>query len=226
MKSKITLKTILGWVITVLIPPIILMMSIRLMISPVFARVEYQLPGFPEDPYGFTLEDRLRWSAPAINYLVNTEEITFLSSLRFDDGEPVFNERELSHMVDVKQVVTGMRIALAFCMVALLMATFFADRKGPRVAVLAAYQRGAWALIGLIFAILLFVALSFNQLFTWFHQIFFESGTWQFFTSDTLIRLFPMRFWRDAFIFVGLLSSILAGLILLLGRRHKTRKIV
>jgi len=226
MKPKETYRKVLGWVITVLIPPILLMMSVRLMISPMFARVEYRLPGFPDDLYGFTLDDRLHWSEPAINYLVNMADITYLSSLRFEDGEPVFNERELSHMQDVKHVVTGMRIALTVSMVGLLAATFFAERKGSKADVLAAYQRGAWALFGLIFAILLFVALSFNQLFTWFHQIFFESGTWMFLTSDTLIRLFPMRFWRDAFIFVGLLSIIMAGLILLFGRKWKAKKIV
>ena len=226
MKPKETYRKVLGWVITVLIPPILLMMSVRLMISPMFARVEYRLPGFPDDLYGFTLDDRLHWSEPAINYLVNMADITYLSSLRFEDGEPVFNERELSHMQDVKHVVTGMRIALTVSMVGLLAATFFAERKRSKADVLAAYQRGAWALFGLIFAILLFVALSFNQLFTWFHQIFFESGTWMFLTSDTLIRLFPMRFWRDAFIFVGLLSIIMAGLILLFGRKWKAKKIV
>ena len=226
MNSNETSRKVLGWVITVLIPPILLMMSVRLMISPIFARVEYRMPGFPDDPYGFTLDDRLRWSEPAINYLVNTEDITFLSSLKFEDGEPVFNDRELSHMQDVKGVVTGMRIALAISMVGLLAATFFGARKGSRMDVLAAYRRGAWALFGLIFSILIFVALSFNQLFTWFHQIFFESGTWMFLTSDTLIRLFPMRFWRDAFIFVGLLSIILAGLILLFGRRREAKKIL
>lgn len=226
MKPESALQRVFGWVITILIPLILLMMSIRLMISPVFARVEYQLPGFPEDPYGFTLQDRLRWSKPTINYLVNPEGITYLSLLKFEDGQPVFNERELSHMKDVKQVITGMRIALALSMLGLLAATFIADQKGSRAFVLSAYRRGAWALIGLIFAILIFVALSFDHLFTWFHQIFFESGTWQFLTSDTLIRLFPMRFWQDAFIFVGLLSLVLAGLILLLGRKRKSRKVV
>lgn len=226
MNSESTITKVFGWLITILIPPILLMMSIRLMISPVFARVEYRMPGFPDDPFGFTLEDRIRWSEPAINYLVNAEDITFLSSLEFEDGEPIFNERELSHMQDVKQVVTGMRIGLAVCMLGLLASTFFAVSRGSRGCVLRAYRRGAWGLIGLIAAILLFVALSFNNLFTWFHQIFFESGTWQFFTSDTLIRLFPMRFWRDAFIFVGLLSLILAGLILLFGRERKSKKIV
>jgi integral membrane protein (TIGR01906 family) len=226
MKTEGTITKILGWIITVLLPPILLMMSIRLMISPTFARVEYQMPQFPDDPFGFTFEDRLRWSEPAIEYLVNVEDITFLSKLEFDNGERVFNDRELSHMQDVKAVVTGMRVALAVCMVVLLGVTFFAVRKGSKTAVLSFYRRGAWALLGLIFAVLLFVALSFNNLFTWFHHVFFTSGTWQFFTSDTLIRLFPMRFWRDAFIFVGVLSMILSGLPLLLGRGCKTKKVV
>lgn len=226
MKIEGTLTKILGWIITISLPPILLMISIRLMISPTFARVEYQMPQFPEDPFGFTFENRLHWSEPAIEYLVNTEDITFLSKLECDNGEQVLNDRELSHMQDVKAVVTGMRVALAVCMVVLLAATFFAVRKGSKAAVLSFYRRGAWALMGLILAVLLFVALSFNNLFTWFHQVFFASGTWQFFTSDTLIRLFPMRFWRDGFIFVGVLSMILCGLILLLGRRRKSKKVV
>ena len=224
MIPKSTLVKVLGWVITVLIPPILLMMSIRLMITPAYARIEYRMPGFPEDPFGFTLDDRLRWSEPAINYLVNNEPISYLSSLDFEDGQPLFNDLEMSHMEDVKAVVTGMRIGLAVGMLVLLAATFIAAQKGSKDFALMAYRRGAWGLIGLIAAILLFVSLSFNNLFTWFHQIFFESGTWQFYTSDTLIRLFPMRFWRDAFIFVGLLSLILAGLLLLLGCRQKSRK--
>jgi hypothetical protein len=36
-----------------------------------------------------------------------------------------------------------------------------------------------------------------------FHQVFFESSTWTFLWSDSLIRLFPLTFWEDSFIFVG-----------------------
>jgi uncharacterized membrane protein len=44
-------------------------------------------------------------------------------------------------------------------------------------------------------------------MFVAFHNVFFEAGTWQFLFSDTLIRLFPERFWRDTFIAVGVLSA-------------------
>ena len=194
--------------VSILTPLVILMISVRVLITPLFPRIEYRLPGFPEDPYGFTLEDRLRWSEPSINYLVNSEGIEYLRSLRFEDGDPIYNDRELSHMADVKSVVTGMRIGLAVSVVILLIITFIFFKRGDKMLIVQAYNSGGWGVLGLMGAILIFVFISFNQLFTWFHQIFFESGTWQFYTSDTLIRLFPMRFWRDAFIYVGVLSAI------------------
>ena len=225
MKNETRVQRILWWIVTGLTPFIILMLAVRMLITPVFARVEYRLPAFPDDPYGFTMADRLRWSEPAINYLVNSEDITFLEQLEFENGDPVFNDRELSHMQDVKAVVTGMRIALAVGMVILLSITTIAVKQGWRASLLKAYRWGGWALIGLIGTILFLVALSFSNLFTWFHQLFFESGTWQFYTSDTLIRLFPIRFWRDAFIFVGILSLVMGALVIFFSRYRKSQKI-
>ncbi len=223
MKTKSTVKTVLGWIVTVLTPLVILMISIRLLIVPLFARIEYHLPGFPEDPYGFTLEDRLEWSAPSIRFLVNGDDLEDLASLTFEDGEPIYNERELSHMADVKAVVTGMRIGLAAAVLVLLAIEIVALRGGWRRELLAAYRRGGWAVIGLIVAILLLVLVAFDQLFTWFHMLFFRSGTWLFYTSDTLIRLFPIRFWQDAFIFVGALSLAFGGLLIWLCRPGKAK---
>ena len=65
--------------------------------------------------------------------------------------------------------------------------------------------------------------LAFGVIFVWFHQIFFESGTWTFLFSDTLIRLFPERFWRDTFLAVGLLSGGV-GLALGILLRDKNKK--
>jgi integral membrane protein (TIGR01906 family) len=50
------------------------------------------------------------------------------------------------------------------------------------------------------------LAFSFRYVFVGFHRIFFEGDTWLFQYSDTLIRLFPERFWRDAFVFVVVLT--------------------
>jgi integral membrane protein (TIGR01906 family) len=65
-------------------------------------------------------------------------------------------------------------------------------------------------LIMLVLAIGL--AFSFRYVFVGFHRIFFEGDTWLFRYSDTLIRLFPERFWRDAFVFAVVLTVGGAGL--------------
>ncbi len=219
MNGKKTLFTALSWLVTILTPIVILMLVIRALITPLFPRIEYRMPGFPEDPFGFTLEDRLRWSAPSVAYLVNGDDIDDLEALQFDHGEPIYNDRELSHMQDVKNLVTWMRIALWGCVLILGIITLVFSRMGKKKAIVLGFIRGGWGIMGLVVAILIFVVLNFENLFTWFHKVFFETGTWMFYTSDTLIRLFPMRFWQDSFIFVGTGSFLLGLGLVLLGRK-------
>jgi integral membrane protein (TIGR01906 family) len=53
--------------------------------------------------------------------------------------------------------------------------------------------------------IALFASLAFWQFFTLFHALFFKGDTWLFEYSDTLIRLFPLQFWEDVFIWVAVI---------------------
>ncbi len=222
MKKNQTFPKVIEWMATILIPLVVLMLSVRLLITPLFAHLEYSLPGFPDDPYGFTTEERLKWANPSITYLVNSEDIRFLESVTFENGEPIFNERELSHMQDVKGVITVMRIALAVLSVVFLILTIIAVMNGWKSALIKGCARGSWIIVGLIVSIIVFLVFNFDVLFAGFHQLFFESGTWKFYTSDTLIRLFPMRFWRDAFIFVGILSLGISGLVIIISRHQMT----
>lgn len=215
MISDNKLLHLLGWVVTILTTLSIIMLSVRVLINPAYARLQYALPGFPEDPYGFTRNDRLRWSEPTIRYLVNREDINYLAELEFEEGEPIYNQRELQHMEDVKEVVIIMRLVLSGSVLLLTGATWFAVKKGQEIFLLKSFRRGAWGVIGLMVAILFFVMLNFNRLFTWFHQMFFEAGTWLFHPSDTLIRLYPLRFWRDTFIIAGFLSLVFSIIIIL-----------
>jgi integral membrane protein (TIGR01906 family) len=67
--------------------------------------------------------------------------------------------------------------------------------------------QGGWLTVGLAAAVGLTVLLGmtaspdiFWQFFTAFHGMFFEGDSWLFAYSDTLIRLYPVRFWQDAFL--------------------------
>ena len=98
-----------GWLtaarlfLQVLIPVILVLTSVRLLMTDTFVRFNYALPGFPADSYGFTQQDRLIHAPIALEFLLNEADINFLGDQRFEDGTPVYNARELRHMVDVKE---------------------------------------------------------------------------------------------------------------------------
>ena len=215
------LSRILAWFITIFVPFALPFVGLRLLLTPAFPQVEYRTPGFPVDEFGFTLQDRLHWSTLSIDYLVNNADISYLGNLTFPDGSPLFNERELSHMHDVKQVVkpvlwTGYTIW--FLIVGL---GLWARLGGWWHEYLRGLRRGGWLTLGLVVVLGGFAGVSFWQFFTIFHELFFSGGSWLFLYSDTLIRLFPLPFWQDAFLFAGLLD-VLVGLALGLGLRPKT----
>lgn len=200
------LRQTLSWLVTILAPVAIVLTAVRAMFTPLYLRYEYNAPGFPADRYGFTLQDRLYWSQYALDYLLNTADISYLSDLRFADGRPLYNQRELDHMVDVKNTVRGALQVWIFSLAGLLVLGIwarFGDWWGEFASGLG---RGGWLTVLLLATVLALVAFAFNSLFVSFHTVFFDPGTWMFEWSDTLIRLFPERFWRDIFILVGGMS--------------------
>jgi integral membrane protein (TIGR01906 family) len=215
-----SLSTLLSWLVTILVPVVLVLTGVRLMMNGVFLRIEYNMPGFPADRYGFTTQDRLYWSKIAKDYLLNTAGIEFLADLRFNDGSPVYNERELKHMVDVKNVVNAALNVWLIALGVMLLLTIWARRQKWGQAYRDGLRRGGWLTVILVGAIIFFVLLSFGVFFVAFHNVFFAPGTWVFYYSDTLIRLFPERFWRDIFIYVGGFA-VLGGLGLALGFRRR-----
>jgi integral membrane protein (TIGR01906 family) len=218
---------ILSWLITLLIPLALIGLGLRVLLSPLFLKIEYNMPYFPPDEYGFTKGDRLKWAPYALDYLVNNEDISYLADLKFDDGSPLYNERELSHMDDVKRVTQG-ALRVWFVSLALLAVLgVWAWFGGWWQVYRHGLMRGGWLMVGLAVAVglivLIGIAISPNvfwNFFSGFHRIFFEGDSWLFLYSDTLIRLFPLRFWQDAF----LLAAIIAlggGVALGLGLRPK-----
>lgn len=197
--------SILSWFVTLLTPILLLGLALRVMLGPWFLHLEYRLPYFPPDEYGFTMEDRLRWAPFALDYLVNDADISYLADLKFDDGLPLYNERELSHMEDVKRVAQGaLRTWLAAIAVTVLLG-IWAWRSGWLDTYWNGLRRGGWLMLGLAAVIALFASLAFWKFFTMFHALFFQGDSWLFDYSDTLIRLFPLQFWEDVFIWVAII---------------------
>lgn len=196
------MKALFSWFVTLLVPPILLLLFVRLLLTPVFPQVEYRVPGFPADEYGFSQQDRLRWSGYAIEYLLNRAGPEYLADLQFDDGSPVFNEREVAHMLDVKNVVRVILPLFSILLLILAVSAGLAWRGGWKISLLTGLARGGWLTAGLIAALGTIAATSFWQFFSAFHGLFFSGDSWLFLYSDTLIRLFPLRFWQDAVLYI------------------------
>lgn len=205
--------SLLSWLVTILIPLALIGLAIRVLLSPFFYKIEYSLPYFPPDEYGFTTEDRLKWAPYAVNYLVNDEDISYLGDLQFEDGTPLYNERELRHMEDVKRITRG-ALRLWYGSQALLLGLgVWAGFGGWWQSYLLGLKRGGWWMVGLAVTIGLIVVVGiainpnvFNAFFVAFHSLFFEGDSWLFLYSDTLIRLFPIRFWQDAFLWAAVIA--------------------
>ena len=221
------LTVILSWLVAILIPLALIGLGLRVLLTPLFLRIEYNMPYFPSDKYGFTKEDRLKWAPYALEYLVNNADISYLGDLKFEDGTPLYNERELSHMEDVKRVTKG-ALSVWYVTLALLLGLGVWSRLGHwEQAYRQGLMRGGWLIVGLAVVIGLIVVIGmvinpniFWNFFVGFHGLFFEGDSWLFLFSDTLIRLFPIRFWQDAF----LLAAVIAlggGIALGLGLRTK-----
>jgi integral membrane protein (TIGR01906 family) len=208
-----------GWLITglryllaITFPIALALTSVRLVMTETFLQIEYNRPGFPDDRYGFTKENRLKYAPYAVRYLLNDEDISYLGDLTFENGAPLYDERELRHMEDVKVVTRAafrFHIILGIAYAAAILA--LAWRSETRHALRWGLFSGGIFTVMLIITLVILMFANWDFFFDGFHGIFFEGDTWLFRTSDTLIRLFPEQFWFDASITIGALTLSGAG---------------
>lgn len=119
------------------------------------------------------------------------------------EGSAVLNERERSHMRDVRGVFVGF-FALAIVATVLAVAIAARRRGGQRNGSWGAVRAGAigLALALIVAGVVAFVA--FDALFETFHRLFFAGGSYTFDpTSERLVQLFPFQFWQETAIAVG-----------------------
>ena len=114
------LLKILRFLITVLVPVVLSLTAVRAMLSPWYLEFEYRTPMFPDDYYGFTMDERLAYGRVAVEYLVNDAGIEFLGDLRFPEGQEtpapsfanmvdctyMYNDRELEQAAVVASFVS------------------------------------------------------------------------------------------------------------------------
>jgi integral membrane protein (TIGR01906 family) len=200
--------------VSLALPVVILAVALRVVTAPWLVRWEYGKPDFPPDPYGLSTEERIRLAEVCVRYLATNAGIELLADLELE-GRPAFNERELAHMVDVQRVFWAILRAGMVAGVVVLggMAALLArPRTRPQAA--GALRGGALLTLALLAAVAALMLTSWEVFFTGFHELLFPPDTWTFPTSDTLIRLYPERFWMD--VGMTIVGAVLAQAVLVL----------
>lgn len=198
-------RSILNTLISLSIPVILSTLAVLLLLSPLFINAEYRRSGFPQDDYGFSTEERLEYGNLTRRYLVTKDSLDILRELRFATGDPLYKERELSHLEDVKVVLQGLLRVFYAAVAVFFFGGYIARRNQWQESFQEAIFRGGRLTAIALLTVLIFTLISFQSLFTNFHRVFFEGDSWLFSYSDTLIRLFPIKFWQDVFLVFGLM---------------------
>lgn len=216
------LNQILKVFLTLLIPLVIVLGVVRLVATEPYLAFEYGKSDFPDDPFGFDRTQRLAYAAANLQFITQNQSLEDLAGQE-QNGNKLYNSRELKHMEDVQnvyQAVWGVWQVALF--MAVLCGLALNWRKESRLAFASVLKAGGAFTSGLVLVVGLVAIVVWQTWFSVFHQIFFATGSWMFSFSDTLIRLFPEKFWYDASLTIASLSVLVGSLVYWVGSRFST----
>ncbi len=204
-----------------LIPLLIILGSVRMLATEPYLVFEYSKTDFPEDPFGFDRAQRLTHAAANLQFVTQDNTLTNLSGQN-KNGILLYNSRELKYMKDVQNVYQATwRVWQIALILAVLIGLALAWSKEGRLGLASALRSGGALTVGLVAVVGLGAIVAWQFWLVVFHQVFFSAGSWTFDFSDTLIRLYPEKFWYDAVLTISSLSLILGSLVHWAGSRFR-----
>ena len=150
-----------------------------------------------------------------LNYRYDTLEIDYNP-----DGEEILmRDTEITHMVDVKNLYTTLRlIAVGSLIIGVSLSVYMYNKN----------KRELYNTLKLLpVAPILFIAfiggyilIDFNTAFTTFHHLFFSNDDWILRYNDVLILLLPEMFWMVSGLIILVLFSGSLGIIYYLNGKY------
>lgn len=204
--------------------------------------VVYWTPGYFEKEYTkyhvldnlppMTMEDLLHVTDEMMDYLKGKREDLHVETAMGGETREFFNEREISHMEDVKVLfVKAIALRRACLLLVLVLLLLLWRGKAPLKRLLPqSICIGTGMFFGLVALLALIISTNFTKYFIIFHHIFFDNDLWILDPStDMLINIVPEGFFMDTAGRIALTFCILcllligASLFLLIKNRRKGR---
>jgi len=225
MPQRKALAAVTRALLLICVPIILIVSPLYLYVTSAFVELQYRLP-YVSESTRFELPERERLSDTLIGYLRHSASETDMATLQTSDGQVAMRPAEVSHMVDVRDVMDSFFAAHLVALVVLAGLVALVLRLGLERPLADGLAAGVWMVLGLMGTILVAVIVDFDGFFTLFHKLFFVDDTWLFYFEDTLIQLYPLGFWIGAVTWVALTIVAEGVLILWLAgriRRHAER---
>ncbi|MCL2491134.1 MAG: DUF1461 domain-containing protein [Coriobacteriia bacterium] len=138
--------------------------------------------------------------------------------IEFFESDKIAGEASIEHLRDVRTVILFTWIVGAICailIITLLITSYFKKWWSWLRTTL---KFAAWICLAVPLLLGFIVGVAFDPLFTFFHEIFFPQGNWQFPIDSLLIQTFPEQFWVTIMlILLGLIFAF--GVLFLLADR-------
>jgi integral membrane protein (TIGR01906 family) len=202
--------------LAVVVPLVLVVNSLRVLATDSFTRWEVDRTG--PDRYGLTQEQRESFAVLGLESIQPESSGTRLLELaRLRDGSAAFDEREISHMEDVRTVFGAALLAQLVALVVVAMLALGLFRTRLRTVVPQGLLVGALATLAIAALAVPLILLGFDGFFVRFHELFFEGDSWRFSDTDTLIRVYPEEFWVDVSRLAAAMTVVQALLVAALG---------
>jgi integral membrane protein (TIGR01906 family) len=198
--------------VAILVPPLLVTTALRIVANDWIVSFEYGHGGVPADRYGLTRAERSRLARVGLDSILpSSGGVRVLEEARLPDGTAAFDEREIAHMQDVRDVVGALFLGQILAAAALLvLSVALGHRHHRRRLLLRAWRAGGLVTLGLAAAIGVFMLVGWDRFFVDFHGLLFEGDSWRFSHTDTLLRLYPDEFWMGVAAWISGLTVLLA----------------
>ena len=216
-------NNILQALIIICVPLLLITTNVRIVLNSA-TMYDYGFNKYKIEKYTGIEFEQLQAAGQQIRDYFNNdlEQITINISLHGDNIPNLFNEREILHMYDVKNLVKMVYMVQLYSAILLSAGcVFMLFNSFTNIGILALKYigRGGVFTFSLVIAVSILAIIGFDRLFLFFHLVSFSNDLWVLDPRhDYLIAMFPQGFFFDCTVVIAFLTLLEGGILSLIPR--------
>ena len=216
-------NNILQALIIICVPLLLITTNVRIVLNSA-TMYDYGFNKYKIEKYTGIEFEQLQAAGQQIRDYFNNdlEQITINISLHGDNIPNLFNEREILHMYDVKNLVKMVYMVQLYSAILLsagCVFMLFNSFTNRGILALKYIGRGGVFTFSLVIAVSILAIIGFDRLFLLFHLVSFSNDLWVLDPRhDYLIAMFPQGFFFDCTVVIAFLTLLEGGILSLIPR--------